>query len=514
MSEYTSDPVAVEAYLASRARTANWIATLGPTVSSPSVAPSLVSDTEDGLSSPDDDSDAESSHSQPPRMVLRWPDGRPDVPVSHPQAAQQWSAPHKPQQQQPLSSHTQRSRSASQAAGYPPSNPYIRHPPSVGALYIPPPPPPVFSPQPETIQIHPSPTRSQLGRPAYPSPTSAHSTHPAYPSPTSAHSAHPPPAPSASSRSRSMHSNGSSTRGLQMIYTPPAPASPASPSIVSPSPVYAYPNAGARGANPEEDSTPTPHYPQQSQQHSTYGGSMRRPATSHHTGHHAPHHAPSSAHRSPSHHSHSSSHSHSQHSSHGHHSHASSSHRPPAIVYAPAAHAPDSGYSYNPPRILPSHSNPSNHSADAYGTYPHDGPHAPRKLGPSISDPTTSRARGRLLEVFSRTPSPSLHPKGRRGMDDDGDSVSSGSTYYVIPSAGQKVRVVPPTPSQSYPTSPTRNRHQIYAAPPPESPTQKRPLLQRIFHPHIGGGGSTPSAGGSDGGRRVLRRRAESTTRM
>ena len=98
------------------------------------------------------------------------------------------------------------------------------------------------------------------------------------------------------------------------------------------------------------------------------------------------------------------------------------------------------------------------------------------RMAQSISDPTPisgslgrSSTRGRLFEDFSRTPSPntararakesakkdkSRKEKLRRkrrdggggGADnddhDDGASFSSGSTYYVLPSRGQKIKVV------------------------------------------------------------------------
>ena len=96
-------------------------------------------------------------------------------------------------------------------------------------------------------------------------------------------------------------------------------------------------------------------------------------------------------------------------------------------------------------------------------------------MAQSISDPTPvggslgrNSTRGRLFEDFSRTPSPntararakesakkdkSRKDKFRRkqrdgggGADkddqDDGASFSSGSTYYVLPSPGQKIKVV------------------------------------------------------------------------
>jgi hypothetical protein len=104
-----------------------------------------------------------------------------------------------------------------------------------------------------------------------------------------------------------------------------------------------------------------------------------------------------------------------------------------------------------------------------------------QRMAQSISDPTPvggslgrNSTRGRLFEDFSRTPSPntararakesakkdkSRKDKWRRkqrdgggggggggGGDnddhDDGASFSSGSTYYVLPSPGQKIKVV------------------------------------------------------------------------
>ncbi|VDB85531.1 unnamed protein product [Peniophora sp. CBMAI 1063] len=76
MTEYTSDPAAVAAYYAARARTTNWIQGVSPNAERPSAPPSLVDDTDDGLSSPSPESDYESDLSLPPRMTLKYPDGR------------------------------------------------------------------------------------------------------------------------------------------------------------------------------------------------------------------------------------------------------------------------------------------------------------------------------------------------------------------------------------------------------------------------------------------------------
>ncbi|KZV74272.1 hypothetical protein PENSPDRAFT_682070 [Peniophora sp. CONT] len=76
MTEYTSDPAAVAAYYAARDRTNNWLQAVSPNAERPSAPPSLVDDTDDGLSSPSPESDYESDLSLPPRMTLKYPDGR------------------------------------------------------------------------------------------------------------------------------------------------------------------------------------------------------------------------------------------------------------------------------------------------------------------------------------------------------------------------------------------------------------------------------------------------------
>lgn len=78
MTEYTTSSEAIREEMSSRQRTANWVRSHSPNeyqFYSPSVAPSDAP----SLSSPP--SEVESSHSTPPRMLLRWGDGRPDVPI-------------------------------------------------------------------------------------------------------------------------------------------------------------------------------------------------------------------------------------------------------------------------------------------------------------------------------------------------------------------------------------------------------------------------------------------------
>src|SRR5712671_1110271 len=195
MTEYTTDPDAIAHYLAARTRTANWVDSLsGRTLVAPSAAPSLVSDTDDGLSS--QDSDAESSHSLPPRMILRYPDGRPDVAVS---GNTRW-----PSQTHKLSGTSPTHHSRPQPGhGHHPSNPNIHSRPASNAvpLYVTPP-PPMIATHPETIHVRPSPT----------SPGTQQSSNTYFTDPTN------------SSRSKSKRSSRPQPAPPQMIYAPPPPA--------------------------------------------------------------------------------------------------------------------------------------------------------------------------------------------------------------------------------------------------------------------------------------------------
>ena len=488
MTEYTTDPEAIAHYLAARARTANWVDSLsGKALVAPSVPPSLVSDTDDGLSS--QDSDAESSHSLPPRMVLRYPDGRPDVTVST-----GWS----PEGQKPPTPtsyhHHPASRGQPGSHGHHPSNPnmHSRVPSNAVPLYVTPP-PPVVAPHPETIHVRPSPT----------SPLSIQQSPPNSYFPSDSHN-EPPAAP----RSRSIRSSKRPQVSLQMIYAPPPPIPPSSqshsapvsptdvfqptqpppplpqsfPPIASPSPVYGFPSASSP-PEPPHAAPPTG---------SSRGHTRTHSYSSNHSYPHPPaqpsnnpgppptlYHSASMAQRPRRHSSRTGTSTHpdpaqfsldsqqsGSHIGNGTSPSRRHGHGPPSIVYAPSANS--STYAYNPP-IITSHPPPS---MTIHAPTPHHA-HAHR-MAQSISDPTPvggslgrNGTRGRLFEDFSRTPSPNTararaketakkdklrKDKFRRkqrdggGADkddqDDGASFSSGSTYYVLPSPGQKIKVV------------------------------------------------------------------------
>ncbi|KXN91478.1 hypothetical protein AN958_00740 [Leucoagaricus sp. SymC.cos] len=81
MAEYTTFPAAYEEYMSARERCARWVQTHSSDPDgfySPSVPPTML---EGFIPSPP--SDAGSSLSLPPKMVLRYNDGRQDVPIPH-----------------------------------------------------------------------------------------------------------------------------------------------------------------------------------------------------------------------------------------------------------------------------------------------------------------------------------------------------------------------------------------------------------------------------------------------
>ncbi|CAK5265208.1 unnamed protein product [Mycena citricolor] len=84
MTEYTTSSQAIRDYLSSKERTRQWVQhrTDPPELCySPSIVPSILDDPDFVPSTP---SDAGSTHSLPPKMVLRYTDGRPDVPIPAP----------------------------------------------------------------------------------------------------------------------------------------------------------------------------------------------------------------------------------------------------------------------------------------------------------------------------------------------------------------------------------------------------------------------------------------------
>lgn len=83
MTEYTTSSQAFREFMSARERTAYWIQSVSPNEAelySPSIPPSVL----EGLVPSSPPSEADSSNSTPPRMVLRYNDGRPDIPIPRP----------------------------------------------------------------------------------------------------------------------------------------------------------------------------------------------------------------------------------------------------------------------------------------------------------------------------------------------------------------------------------------------------------------------------------------------
>jgi hypothetical protein len=146
MTEYTTSSQAIREYMSSRERTAYWVQSHKPSETefySPSVPPSVL----DGfVASPP--SEAESSHSVPPRMVLRYGDGRPDIPIQSTEPIRSRSRRREDSSSRsPISPHSSSNRQRSGSHG---SSPLARsyHTPSRSSERSP--------PSPEEIRILPS----------------------------------------------------------------------------------------------------------------------------------------------------------------------------------------------------------------------------------------------------------------------------------------------------------------------------------------------------------------------
>jgi hypothetical protein len=421
MTEYTTSSEAIREYLSARDRTANWVrrhAGGDEHLISPSIPPSIISDS-DAPSYGPTDSDNESDSSLPPRMVLRWGDGRPDVPIStehhrHPRSrahsnpVRQSSinhssrAPHPPQ-------HHHHGPGTEGLDGHPRSQ--RKHQPSRYAQtlsYASGPAPGLAQDDsdtpasPEHILILPSPQGEEP-------PT----IHPAHPIPRAAtvHSAHPE----------------------HIIPTGVAPSHhPSQHSIHSPSPRRAY--------NPSHASRNNTHSPGLTYSHS------HPPASAHGNGRPIPNSSrPGTA--------------------------LPYAYSPPQIIYAPSSHNPSTRYA--PPQIVYSPPSRAQHSRTRGPApsiaYSHSDPLPDHHNNPYYHDTPRRSARGVLIEedssgsdnprgsshAHTRSMSTRGRPRGRIPFDQssprsrsetpplsDVGSRTSGSTYYILPTPGQKVQII------------------------------------------------------------------------
>ncbi|KAI0942053.1 hypothetical protein AcV7_002588 [Taiwanofungus camphoratus] len=534
MTEYTTSSEAIREFMSARERTALWVRThsragVEPVFSSPSVPPSTPSDS-DAPSYGPSDSDEGSSHSLPPRMVLRYNDGRPDIPIAQepsginglfPRSRRRGNAPLNPPGVPPVSPRHSRSKSGSHVPAVPSQTAQIasRHAQSLSyatSHHTAAPQPPQSSPtspRPESIVVFPSRQATETPHTTVPIPSA------------SSHHSHYGSGP---------HSRSLSTEAAlagpepQILYTntPPAPEdirplhNPSSPhshhssqhNIIAPSPRHAFnpsqipvpagpppiaysqsqplpPSNGFNGVNTRFVEQRMPSSRAQSQLPYTYSP----PAIVY---------APSSK-------------------------HSRSNYAPPAIVYSPSAshhahprqHAPSITYSHSAP--LPQAPHQSAHPSHA-GPTPYHSVHGSisRRPGSAIPEEPMNtghhrshggRSRGGSVSR-GRAPAPDIitieHSRSRSPTPSESGSEpgsrTSGSTYYVLPTPGQKVKLIVPNSASIYTaTSTTKSAHSPQSA---HSAGSRKPFFQRIFSiPKLAGSASS-SEGVSGLGKRLQRR--------
>ncbi|KAF9445579.1 hypothetical protein P691DRAFT_675353 [Macrolepiota fuliginosa MF-IS2] len=435
MAGYATSPEAYQEYMSARERTAYWVQAHSSDPNgfySPSIPPGEI----DGFI-PSPPSEAGSSHSLPPKMVLRYNDGRPDIPIPHanPRLSRRrepdmhgssYGPPHPPGHHRshtssfahnthhdgsspidirPSHHSSQHGRSGSHAVA--PSR--SRHPEPLG---------PTAS-SPEEIRILPSHAPSN----AY-SPRSAAS-------PQYQRSHH--------SRSRSLPRTAVDPHLLPEGAIDPIPiGSPQSRPAAYPPP-SSYRSHGAPQVNFAPQAGPVPwHGTHSSSGSANHSGQKVSPAIVYAPSHHgrAPHYAP------------------------------------PAVLFHPPQRGPNGMiYSHSAPVPLQG------------GPYP--APTAPNDYG----------ERGRRDRMRSLGPGV-VHqvPRSDGGEESDAGSGRSGSTYYVLPNAGQKVHAIAPSPEQSVLTATSTTKS--------PGPSPRKPFFQRLFSfAKIG------SSTGGSGPRRKLERR-------
>ena len=404
MTEYATDPETIHEFLTARERTVNWVKVHGAGLSfaSPSSPPSILSD-EDAPSYGPSESDASSSHSIPPRMLLRYEDGRPDIPISHDRSRHSRGGP----PAHSSSRHT-RSRSGSlvppapadvppmsarhaQSLSYASSSRYAAAGPSGQPMISPP-------RSPENIRILPSRQPDDSQRMAAAS-TQAQAV---FQQP-SIHDRVPPLADPLHTSNQSVYAPTPrhATSPNQPIPIPPSPAT-ITQTQSQPAGLH---NGGSRfyekpgmAASRVQSGLPYQYSP---------------PAIVY---------APSGRHGG------------------------RSNYQPPAIVYSPSSHghrrapAPGIAYSRSDPFPLPTQYSQAHAGATPFPSSQGSSSHRSRPRAQSTTERLSSRGRSHgpsssRDRARTRSPTPSLSAS-------DTSSDTSGSTYYVLPSPGQKVQIV------------------------------------------------------------------------
>ncbi|KIM86277.1 hypothetical protein PILCRDRAFT_816226 [Piloderma croceum F 1598] len=383
MTEYTSSPEAIQEYMSAKERTAWWIRHQPPDERySPSAPPSERDELDtDAQSNTVYESDAESTHSVPPKMLLKYGDGRPDIPISHwhydgnrkplSYASSKREPNIAPSYGQPNQSHR---RSRSEQPVIRTSSRHLQPKDSASMRY------------PEEIRILP--TRSPSTEPQRSTPAQPQR------------------------RSKSQPRHGYSPPKEPAPPLPLYPASQHTPqTIQTPNPRNIY-----------QSSVP-PHAPQvaYSQTHPQYRGQDASRYTE------------NLPHRSRS---------------------------PPSIVYAPGPH---SRSQYAPPALI------------------HHQHGAPLPRYPLVRGTTFPAPQGGLASVnestrtgSQRAPRGHADPRLLASRSPSPSSQESGSTYYVLPTPGQKVQIISPDRSTMHSTS--------QAPSPTLSSHSKKPFFSRFFN--------------------------------
>ncbi|KAI0821837.1 hypothetical protein BC628DRAFT_779873 [Trametes gibbosa] len=501
MTEYATDPDAIQEYLTARDRTANWVGVhaQGLHFVNPSSPPSTISDDPDAPSYGPSESDSASTHSVPPRMVLRYPDGRPDVPITSDGVPSPTSSTSRRDYKYGPQSSSRQTRSRSGSHAPPPAPPAGVPPPAryaqtlsyaSGSRYAPSAHPHITPPRsPESIRVLPSrqPEESQSSARMQASNISSHRSRGPAAQAIFDPQIHQP----------SIHPNSYNDR-VPLLADP---LHTSNRSVIAPTPQHpsaqAPPFAAAPGEMAHSHSQPASMSYTSGSRFYEHAGTASRmdPQLPYTYSPPAIVYAPSSRHRGPN-------------------------YNPPAIVYSPSSHghhrrppAPGIAYSRSDPLPHPSqYSPPHTHAGSTpfpsvHGSTSHPSQPLSHRSSQSREDGrarsrTSSAVRGRSsardmmrdqpLRSRTRSPTPSL-------SESDTASDTSGSTYYVLPSPGQKVP----------------NSASVYTQKSPRSPSSadspKRPFLQRLFSR---GSGSVDSRGSSSQGKRLLRRHTVGGTHL
>ena len=403
MTEYATDPEVIQEFLHARNRTANWVSvhSRGVNFVSASSPPSMISD-EDAPSYGPSESDASSSHSTPPRMLLRYDDGRPDVPISHEHSSSSSPTHSRSSARPPSSRHSQpRSRSGSLSPTDPRRAPAYGQPSSLsyasGSRYAAAA-AASLNAAPENIRVLPSRQAEDSQRPRASS--SSHQRH------ASGQALFPPHAPSIHDRvpplADPLHASNRAPH--------PHPPSHPRPSANQPIPIPASPPTVGPSAQPHNGGSRFYERPGMAASQAGLPYSYSPPAIVY---------APSGRHHR-------------------------SNYQPPAIVYSPSSHhrrAPGMAFSRSDPTPQPTRYSPETNAGHTPFPSVQGSVSQGRPRHQSLSAADRESPRGRSFAPTSgrdrmrtRSPTPSL--------ESDTMSDSSGSTYYVLPSPGQKVQII------------------------------------------------------------------------